>query len=185
MDKTLRLWDVATGKPVGEPFKGHTGTVFRSNFSPDGKRAVSSSEDGTLRLWDLETGKPIGEPIEGHTAAVISAAFSPDGKHIVSASQDKTVRLWEAATPYPSLKDEVVKADTLCPLDGTERTDHGLFNSRFPDKSKEEWTTAERRACGLPTSSLAEGGLQSKHRAEKRSVFRPFRSRGVALLSWA
>ena len=26
-DKTARLWDAETGKPIGEPLKGHTDTV--------------------------------------------------------------------------------------------------------------------------------------------------------------
>ena len=26
-DKTARIWDAATGKPIGEPLKGHEGAV--------------------------------------------------------------------------------------------------------------------------------------------------------------
>ena len=150
VDKTLRLWDISTGRQKGAPFQGHTEAVFRSTFSPDGKRVVSASADATLRLWDVATHKPIGEPIQGHTSAVISAAFSPDGKSIVSASQDHTVRLWEAA-PYPGLEDEIVKAEKLCPLDDSERSEHGLSDPRFPETPK-EWTAAQRRACGLDPS---------------------------------
>ena len=52
-----------TGKPIGEPLKGHERSVSSAAFSPDGKRIVTASWDKTARLWDAETGKPIGEPL--------------------------------------------------------------------------------------------------------------------------
>ena len=87
-DKTARLWDAATGKPIGEPLKGHEDGVMSAAFSPDGKRIVTASVDKTARLWDAATGKPIGEPLKGHDGLLCtSAAFSPDGKRIVTASR--------------------------------------------------------------------------------------------------
>jgi hypothetical protein len=52
-DLTLRLWDGETGKPLGEPLRGHRSPVLSVAFSPDGKRIVSGSADNTLRLWDV------------------------------------------------------------------------------------------------------------------------------------
>ena len=69
-DKTARIWDAATGKPIGEPLKGHEDAVCSAAFSPDGKRIVTASRDKTARLWDAATGKPIGEPLKGHDDAV-------------------------------------------------------------------------------------------------------------------
>ena len=59
--------------------------LIRAQFSPDGQRVVTASEDNTARLWDAASGKPIGEPMK-HEDAVISAQFSPDGQRVVTAS---------------------------------------------------------------------------------------------------
>ena len=61
-DKTLRLWDAATGAAIGEPLR-HEGPVKGAVYSPDGKRILSWSDDKTLRLWDAATGAAIGEPL--------------------------------------------------------------------------------------------------------------------------
>src|SRR5262249_58530703 len=60
-DKTARLWDVATGAPIGEPMR-HEDEVVDAAFSPDGARVVTASKDRTARLWDAATLKPIGGP---------------------------------------------------------------------------------------------------------------------------
>ena len=63
-DTTLRLWDAASGLPIGQPLKGHSRQVTSVAFSPDGKLIVSGGHDRTLRLWDAATGTPLGTPHE-------------------------------------------------------------------------------------------------------------------------
>jgi WD40 repeat protein len=92
-DKTARLWDSASGKPIGEPME-HDDVVNSAQFSPDGQRVVTILEDKTAWLWDVTSGEPLGEPMR-HDDVVNSAHFSPDGQRVVTASWDKTAQLWD------------------------------------------------------------------------------------------
>ena len=60
-DRTARLWDAATGRPLGLTLT-HQGEVVAVAFSPDGKTVLTGSMDKTARLWDAATGRPLGLP---------------------------------------------------------------------------------------------------------------------------
>ncbi|MCA2659044.1 MAG: WD40 repeat domain-containing protein [Microcystis sp. M049S2] len=92
VDKTIKLWNVETGKEI-RTLKGHDDLVTSVNFSPDGKTLVSGSWDKTIKLWNVETGQEI-RTLKGHDSAVRSVNFSPDGKTLVSGSDDNTIKLW-------------------------------------------------------------------------------------------
>ncbi|RYP55255.1 hypothetical protein DL768_000010 [Monosporascus sp. mg162] len=96
MDKTVRLWDAATGRAT-QTLKGHSSWVYSVAFSPDGRTLASASWDNTVRLWDAATGRAT-QTLKGHNTSVNNVAFSPDGRTLASASWDDTVRLWDAAT---------------------------------------------------------------------------------------
>jgi len=51
-DKTVRIWDVASGEELSE-LEGHTDKIFGVAICADGRRAVSCSWDASLRVWDL------------------------------------------------------------------------------------------------------------------------------------
>jgi len=77
-------------------FKGHSGPVNSVAFSPDGKLALSGSDDNTLKLWQVSTGREL-RTFKGHSFHVTSVAFSPDGK-LASSSDDYTLKLWQVST---------------------------------------------------------------------------------------
>ena len=104
-DKTVRLWDGATGVPIAT-LEGHSYAIQFLTFSSDGSRLASGSgEDKTVKLWDGATGLPIAT-LEGHSDSVKSFSFSPDGSQLASGSEDKTMRLWDgtAGVPIATLK---------------------------------------------------------------------------------
>jgi WD40 repeat protein len=108
LDKTLKLWDAASGNLVRE-FKsyeekkfehGHRDGVFSAIFSPDGKLIASGGSDRTIKLWNVADGTVVREcvnpnvkasnpnipmPPQAHPGWIYSLRFTPDGKHLVSA----------------------------------------------------------------------------------------------------
>jgi WD40 repeat protein len=87
-DKTLRLWDAATGEPLGDPLEGHLNAITSVAFSADGRRVASGSRDRTVRVWDVETGRPVSRLVVGDPDSILagreadSVAFSPDGQRL-------------------------------------------------------------------------------------------------------
>ena len=65
--------------------------------TPDGRRAVSASDDRTLKVWDLASGTEL-RTLAGHDHAVRAVAVTPDGRHAVSASVDRTLKVWDLAS---------------------------------------------------------------------------------------
>ncbi|MEU1406875.1 hypothetical protein ABZ471_31790 [Streptomyces sp. NPDC005728] len=92
--------------PLATPLLGHTGAVYLTSFSPDGKTLATASYDRTVRLWnvaDRNRPEPLGKPLTGHASWVSSAVFSPDGHTLASAGDDGTIRLWNVRDPaHPS-----------------------------------------------------------------------------------
>ena len=95
-DKTIRIWDVATGKNIATLY-GHSGDVLAVAFSPDGKTLASASFDKSIKLWDVSTGNNIAT-LTGHFDPVVSVVFSPDGKVLASGALGNVIKLWDVAT---------------------------------------------------------------------------------------
>ncbi len=95
-DKTLRLWDVRSGKQVRLLMTGKA-QLKSAAFSHDGKQAAAGDDLGVIHVFEVPGGKPVRE-LRGHKDTVTDLAFSADGKWLLSTGLDRTVRLWDAAT---------------------------------------------------------------------------------------
>jgi WD40 repeat protein len=78
-DGMVHFWDLASGRPVGQPLTGHAGEVHRVSFIREPDRTagsedwlVTAGDDGTIRMWAAASGSPVGESLGGPTAAVAS-----------------------------------------------------------------------------------------------------------------
>jgi len=115
-DRTMRLWDLATGGTVCK-FIGHTDDVLSASFSPDNRLIVSGSRDKTIKVWNTRgecKGDLVAQPsssrgnaaLAGHTEWVTAVRFSPDHEsaQVISAGCDKVVKVWNFKTSVPQLQ---------------------------------------------------------------------------------
>jgi eukaryotic-like serine/threonine-protein kinase len=111
-DGTIKVFDVGTGKRVGEVMKGHKGQVESIAITPDDQRLVSGGTDGVLRVWDLPARKLLHE-LPGHTQNIEGVALSPDGRLAATASFDGNAMVWDISGPEPRRKWVVNAGNTL------------------------------------------------------------------------
>jgi WD40 repeat protein len=108
-DKTVRLWDVATGQPVKvlrlPSGAGKEGVPMAAALSPSGKHlAVAGipygaleNTPGKIHLFELSTGRMV-QTFEGHTKMVTGLTFSRDGTGLASSSVDGTGIIYNLQT---------------------------------------------------------------------------------------
>jgi WD40 repeat protein len=96
-DKTIRLWEMASGKQLAV-IRGHETGIQVLSFSRDSAWLSSGDANGEVRLWDATTGKSIGKPMRGSSAAVSSLAFNPDKTQLISGDTEGFLYLWNIAT---------------------------------------------------------------------------------------
>ncbi len=94
-DKTIRIWDAATGK-FQNVLAAHTGLINNVRFSPDGTTLATGGADNTIRFWDVQTWMEM-QTLTTDPDSVRSVAFSADGNTLASGNADGTIRLWDIA----------------------------------------------------------------------------------------
>jgi WD40 repeat protein len=96
-----QLWDASTGKLLHTLHPRNSkvtdsSAVTDAEFSPNGLKVVTVSDDHKGRVWNARTGRQL-QVLVGHSFPVNAGSFSPDGHWIVTASQF-TAGLWNANT---------------------------------------------------------------------------------------
>jgi WD40 repeat protein/tRNA A-37 threonylcarbamoyl transferase component Bud32 len=140
-DKTISVWNAATGQPTAT-LRGHASGVLSVCFNPDGRRLASASYDRTVKVWDVATGQPTAT-FERHEDAVTSVCFSPDGGLLASASRDGTVRVWNTRGDREvfALRGHMDRVRSVC-----FSPDGRLLASASDDKTVMLWDAATGRS---------------------------------------
>jgi hypothetical protein len=93
LDKTARIWDLASGHEVSRMH--HDRRVDIAIFSRDGSK-IATGSGAAVKVWEVATAKELLRL--SHDSHVRSIEFSPDGVRLLSASDDGTARVWDVTS---------------------------------------------------------------------------------------
>ncbi|CAG8597748.1 17255_t:CDS:10, partial [Funneliformis caledonium] len=95
-DGTIWMWQIPSGNCMNV-FAGHSSIVTTGQFTPDGKKIVSGSEDTSLIVWDPKTAistlKISGEDARFHREGITCLAVNQESTLVLSGSTDTTAKL--------------------------------------------------------------------------------------------
>ena len=86
----VRIWDVESGKPVGEPLR----EVSDLDFHPDSRIIAVCGQDGRLLLHEIDTGYQLAEM--AHDVPLLNVEFDKTGHHLLTRSAANAY-LWSDA----------------------------------------------------------------------------------------
>jgi len=104
-DRRLVWWDTETRKQVRIIKDAHKKRIRRVAASPDGKLAVSVSDDMDVKVWDVASGelkatlkehKPMTP--QNYPSMLYAVTFSKDGKWLATADKVGHIVVWDVAT---------------------------------------------------------------------------------------
>ncbi|WP_432875944.1 NB-ARC domain-containing protein [Kribbella sp. CA-245084] len=95
-DRTLRIWDAATGE-LRNVLSGGEYEALALAISPDGRWLATADSDGGVRMWDATTGGHMWSLV-GPEHEAFTVVISPDGDWLATAGRDGTVRIWDVST---------------------------------------------------------------------------------------
>jgi hypothetical protein len=149
LDRTVRIWDLTTRTPIGDPLTGHTDAVRAVACTVLDNRpiAVTAGLDRTVRIWDLTTRTPIGDPPTGHTDRVNAVACTVlDGRPVaITTSWDHTVRIWDLTTRTPIGDPPTGHTDRVTAVTCTVLHDRPVAVTTSNDGTVRIWDLQERR----------------------------------------
>lgn len=109
-DKTIKLWDVATGFEIRTLF-GSESTVNDVCFSADGKQIAGSCADNHARIWEVQTGELLWTSPKSKDYTT-SVSFAPNGTWLAVGGYDWT------AVVYDVLKNDTIASFKVSPDKG-------------------------------------------------------------------
>ncbi|OJA15877.1 hypothetical protein AZE42_13017, partial [Rhizopogon vesiculosus] len=101
-DPTIREWDTSTWKQVGDPWSGHTDSIYALAVNSTGTLITSVSSDANARLWQLSDQRATA--IFKASNEMYRATFSVDDRYILCGGKDNNITEW-AVPEYVVLED--------------------------------------------------------------------------------
>ncbi len=89
-DRTLRYWEVASGKLLAT-IGAHTAGVNAVTINPNNTAVYTAGDDGNLKFWALPPPAP-AKTLPGHGAPIRVLAMTADYAAYYTGSDDRTVR---------------------------------------------------------------------------------------------
>ena len=128
-NKSIVIIRVSDMSPV-TTLTGHADWVRSVEFSPDGKKLVSCSDDKTVRLWNLESKSSL--KLADLPDWGTKAAFTPDGRRIVCGSKDGILRVYDVRTSEEIREFQIKHPGYLNSFDITSSGDQVICGSADP-----------------------------------------------------
>jgi RNA polymerase sigma factor (sigma-70 family) len=82
-DETVRLWDLATAKPLFHQDNAHESVIRSVAIAPNGGLVATGDDNGVVHLWDATRAKIVRRLELG--SRVWAVRFSPDGQAVAAA----------------------------------------------------------------------------------------------------
>ncbi len=149
LDKTIRLWTVATGEHK-KTLRGHSDQVSQIMLKDDAT-LISFGQDRMIRLWDVRNGR------QKHNFKVdvqsYQIVFSPDGNFALSRNYKKdqpySLYLWDLETGSHTTLSKRVKDTSLFPANIPISSD-GSMLAYCTDSEIVVWDTISKQKKIIP-----------------------------------
>jgi serine/threonine protein kinase/WD40 repeat protein len=166
-DRDVRIWDIATGEPLGPPIE-HDAEVSFFALSPDGRTVATATKEGATRWWDALTGLPLGPPLIISSGAIEGLRFSNSGDRLFIVS---AWAVYLAPTP-----EEITGDLTEVRLWAEARAGWTIGSGTVSRLSEADWEA--RRRAYLREEPWAEADRSRPARAQDRHLAMALASEG-------
>ncbi|TNE49848.1 MAG: hypothetical protein EP343_10490 [Deltaproteobacteria bacterium] len=97
-DRTVRLWNVATGRSMGVLMTGNVGeNIWSVKFSPNGKYLAAYAEYGTVYVWETQNYKSVGT-LKFPSEYALSLKWSKDSQFLLAGTREGYLRRWKVSS---------------------------------------------------------------------------------------
>ena len=92
----IQVWNVGTGRPVGNPLPRYSADTWKFSFSADGKSLVTYAMDNTARIWNIATSREMVSGLRlnwflnDHTQWTI---LPPDGNSVLEGAGEQAIHV--------------------------------------------------------------------------------------------